>query len=338
MVTTDNALVVQSKADIQRLAENYPAECRPVFDELEKSRGEVLRQLSAQLPNALNVAQASSLADAYKTVDNVVLQQGKDGLFSATLRNENGEIVEHVKLKNASSSFAMAASFGYSVLNAAVGQANMMSIAERLAAIETKLDDAKKRDYVGMISSVESACKGMHEALTLKDEDHQRQTILERRNDLRTALDTLRGYMQIELEAMPEYRKRGFWEELFADWGGKKSTRPEVAREHFNYIARTLPVWCRGMSQLVLTDPCVEDNKCSSADLFVSDLKKLLVESRLQDRVKYVPMLGAVDPIRVVDDFVGRIPETERVFARMRQEQDDLKLSLTFKMEEIQNG
>ena len=327
-----NAVVLKGEDEIIALADKFPAECSPVFNDLKKSRSEILEQLSSHMPNALNIGQTISSGGTYRAVGDVVLQQGEDGLFSAVLRGENGEIVEHVKLEKAASGLARSAMFAYAIVGAAVGQANMMNIAERLAEIETHLDEAKKRDYIQQIASVEAACKGLQEALCLSDPDHQKQTILERRNDLRKALATLFGYIKLEIEAMPEYHKKGFWAWLFSNWGTEKSTLPEKARRRFECVIKTFPVWCRGMSQLVLTDCYVANDGEAvvfpSADEMIVGLKSLLVDTGLQNRIVYVPKHGEVDPIDVVDDFVLRIAETEQAFAKMREDVRSGQISL----------
>ena len=318
-----------TSAEIQRLSQQYPGFCTPVFNDVGKSRNDLLKQLSAQMPNTINVIQASNAADAYKVVGEVTLQQGEDGLFSAVLRDENGQITQHIKLEKSASGVARAATFAYSALNAAVGQANMMAIAERLAAIETQLDEAKRRDFIGKCAAVNSACEGVQEALCLADSDHRRQTILERRNDLRTALNTLRDYIKIEIEAMPEYRTKTFWEDVLSNWGGKKSTLPMKAKSRFEYVVKTLPVWCRGMSFLVMTDSYFDLVEYPSARDMINGLREMLEHSKLSSRVKYVPMMGDEDPIELVCNFIDRIPETERVFERMRGDALSKKMAIT---------
>ena len=325
--TTD--IVPVSTTAIRKLEAQYPDFCKPVFGEAEKCQNELLRQLSAQMPNAVNVIQTANAADAYKVVGDVVLQQGDDGLFSAVLRDENGKITQHVKLEKSVSDVARAASFAYSALNAAVGQANMMAIAERLAAIETQLDEAKKRDYIEQIEAVKSACVGLNEALCLSDEDHRKQTILERRNDLRKALGTLHGFIKLEIEAMPEYRNKTFWARLFSNWGSEKSTLPKKAQKRFECVIETLPVWCRGMSFLVLTDSYLGQAEYPSAREMEAGLTAILVDSGLPRRVEYVPMMGKTDQIELVKEFRQRIPETKKVFERMRSEAIGGKMAIT---------
>lgn len=319
-----NAVVLKGEDEIIALADKFPAECSPVFNDLKKSRSEILEQLSSHMPNALNIGQTISSGGTYRAVGDVVLQQGEDGLFSAVLRGENGEIVEHVKLEKAASGLARSAMFAYAIVGAAVGQANMMNIAERLAEIETHLDEAKKRDYIQQVEAVNSACVGLKEALCLKDSDHRRQTILDRRNELRKALATLLGYIKIEIEAMPEYRKKNWLKKIFSNWGSPKSSLPEKARRRFEYMIKTFPVWCRGMSQLVLTDCYVatdgEKEFLPSADEMIAGLKSLLIGTRLQNRIVYVPKYGETDPIDFVDDLVLRISPTEQAFEKMRED------------------
>ena len=319
-----NAVVLKGEDEINALADKFPAECSPVFNDLKKSRSEILEQLSSHMPNALNIGQALGSGDAYKAVGDVVLQQGKDGLFSAVLRGKKGEIVQHVKLEKAASGLARSATFAYAVVGAAVGQANMMAIAERLAEIETQLDEAKKRDYIEQIASVEAACKGWQEAFCLSDPDHQKQTILERRNDLRKALKTLYGYIKLEIEAMPENHEKGFLDRLFSNWGKKKSTLLEKARRRFEWVIKMFPVWCRGMSQMVLTDYYIAKDGGNvdfpSADEMIRGLKSLLVDTGLQKRMVYVPKTQETDPIDLVDNFVLGISETERAFAKLRED------------------
>lgn len=333
MKDASNAIVLKGKDEIMSLANQFPAECRPVFDDLEKSRSNILQQVSAHMQNALNIGQAISSGGTYRAVGDVVLQQGEDGLFSAVLRGENGEIVEHMKLEKAASGLARSAMFAYAIVGAAVGQANMMNIAERLAEIETHLDEAKKRDYIQQVEAVNSACVGLKEALCLKDSDHRRQTILDRRNELRTALATLFGYIKIEIEAMPEYREKTLWEKIFSNWGTMKSTLPEKARCRFEYVINTLPIWCRGMSELVLSDCYVAKDgevvSLPSADEMIKGMESLVVDTNLKNRIVYVPKMHAIDPVDIVDNWLGRIPETRQAFERLRENVQKCKISLT---------
>ena len=314
---------------IQKLAEKYPDFCRPVFDEAVKSRNTILAQISAQMPNAVNIIQTAKAGDAYTVVGDVVLQQGEDGLFTAVLRDENGQITKHVKLEKSMSDATRAASFAYSALNAAVGQANMMDIAERLAEIKLQLDEAKKRDYIKQIEAVKSACIGLNEALSLVDEDHRRQTILNRRNDLRMALGTLHGFIKIEIEAMPEYHEKGFWEKILSNWGAKKSTLPKMAQKRFECVIEALPVWYRGMAFLVLTDSYLGLVEFPSAKELVDGLTSLIEDSGLPRRVEYVPMMGKTDPIKLVGDLKQQISKMENTFKRMRGEAITQKMSIT---------
>lgn len=315
-------VVPTTKSDILKLAEQFPDFCKPVFDDVIKKRSEILKQISAQMPNAVNFMQTANAANAYKAVGGIALEEADDGLFSAILHDENGKITQHVKFEKATSDIARTATFAYSVLNAAVGQANMISIAERLAEIETKLDEAKKRDYIDKCAEVNSACIGIKEVLCLSDFCHQQQTILERRKDLRTALDALRGYIKIEIEAMPEYHEKTFREKLFSNWGTENSTLPMKAKQRFEYIVMALPVWCRGMAFYVMTDSYIDSvgTPYMSATEMINGLREILEDSRLANRVKYLPMMGKADPIKIIDQFTQCIPDIERNFERMRNE------------------
>ena len=324
---TMTPVVPTTTADILKLAEQFPDFCKPIFDDVIKKRSEILKQTSAQMPNAINFMQTANAANAYKTVGGKALEEVDDGIFSTILHdNKNGRITEHVKLERAASDVERAATFAYSVLNAAVGQANMMSIAERLAEIETQLDAAKKRDYIDKCAKVNSACVGIKEVIFLSDPCHQQQTILRLRQDLRTALDTLREYIKMEIMEMPEYHKKTFREKIISNWGTENSTLPMKAKQRFEYIVMALPVWCRGMAFYVMTDSYIASvgESYMSATEMVNGLREMIEDSRLVNRVKYLPMMGDVDPIEIIDQFTHCIPDLERKFERMRNDVVDI--------------
>lgn len=318
---TMTPVVPNTKEGILKLAEQFPDFCKPIFDDVIKKRSEILKQMSAQVPNAVISAQAANAANTYRPVGGVSLEKVGDGLYSTALHDdETGRFTQNVKLEKAASDVARAATFAYSVLNAAVGQANMMSIAERLASIETKLDEAKKRDYINKCEEVYSACVGIKEVLCLSDFGHRQQTILERRQDLRTALGTLREYIKNDIKEMPEYHEKTFREKILSNWGTENSTLPMKAKQRFEYVVMALPVWCRGMSFYVMTDSYIDSDGTpyQSATEMINGLREMLEDSRLANRVKYLPMMGNADPIKIIDQFTHCIPDIERTFERMR--------------------
>ena len=311
----DNALVLKNKLEINKLSSDFPEPFKQVFRDVESRRNDMLRQISAQMPNVVNVVQTANAADTYRVVNNVVLTPGDDGLYSAVVRDGQGRITEHVKLEKSTSDFARAAAFSFSVLNVAVGQANMMSIAERLAEIESQLDEAKYREYIDRISEVESACRGLNEALCLKDDDHIRQTIIDHRTKLRAELGKLYGYIDLEIKNMPMYHKRTWKDVLFSNWGPKESTNQAKADKRFECIMNALPIWCKGMSFLALTEPYIKDSGFNCGREFAGELRKIIIDNKLSRRVVYVSMRGGFDPIDAVKKLENRIPEMERYFS-----------------------
>lgn len=326
----DNEIVLRNRLEIDKLASDFPDCCAPIFEHLAERRNDMLRQLSAKMPDVVHVVQTANSADTYRVVKNVVLTPGEDGLYTAVLRDDRGRIIEHVKLEKAASDFSRAAAFSFSVLNAAVGQANMMAIAERLAEIESQLDEAKERDYCREMNEVKSAYTGMKEALCLKDDDHFRQTIIAQRDKLRTGLENLRDYILIEIKGMKPYHKRTRIERLISNWGTEESTLTANAQKHFKYIRAALPVWFFGMSQLVLTEPYIRDSGFESGDMLARDLRHLVIDSNLYQRVQYVPKIGDFDPIDAVKDIEKRLPEMEKCFERMKNSSASGDMILTF--------
>ncbi len=75
---------------------------------------------------------------------------------------------------------------------------------------------------------------------------------------------------------------------------------------------------------MVLTDYYIAkdgDNvDLPSADEMIIGLKSLLVDTGLQKRMVYVPKTQETDPIDLVDNFVLGISETERAFAKLRED------------------
>lgn len=323
------AVVPCTMEQIEKLANQYPDFCRPVFDNVQKNREEILKQLSAQMPNVINVIQTANGANAYKVVGNLALQQGNDGFYSAVLRNKDGTITQHVKLEKSLSDGVQLGMFAYTALNAAIGQLNMLSIAKRLEEIETQLDEAKNREYAKQYAAINSACEGLKEVCCLSDSDHQRQTVLDRRNDLRTALDALRSFIKNEIEAMPEYHEKSRLEKIFSNWGLEKSTLPMKAKKRFECVVKALPVWCKGMSFLTLTDPYVGLYNYPSADKMTKGLQDMFELSKLRTRVVYVPLMGNQDPIKLVDEFVRKKSETEKFFENIRNNTNAQLLPMT---------
>ena len=329
---TITSVVPATKADFLKLADQFPDFCKPVFDDVIR-QNEILEQISTQMPNAINVIQAANAADTYKTVDGVPLPKGDDGLYSPVLRDEDGKINQHVKLKKAASDAQRAACFTYSILNAAVGQANMMSIAERLAEIEIQLDEVKKRDYDQQVEDISSACSALNEVLCLSDDEHIQQMIIFFRYNLRKSLGVLRRYVIHEIESMPKYRKEKPLARFISNWGSENSTLPVLAKKRFDYVLQALPVWCEGMSFLVMTDPYVKkrDEKkidFPSANEVIKGLREIFEESGLSDRVVYLQKMEKVDPIELVQKFRQRIPELEKDFNRMRDEMSSKRIKV----------
>ena len=326
-------VVLDNNPGIRTLAEQFPSYCDPIFRDVSGCRNTLLKQISAQVPNAINVIQTANSTSTYRVVNDVVLQRGSDGLFNGVVRDKNGRIIEHVKLEKASSGFTQAASFSYSVLNAVVGQANMMDIAKRLESIETALDEAKMRDYIQRGVAIDNACSGFQEALYLSEDDHKLQTILDRRHELRGALNTMQEYILLEIKGMPIYHEKGFWEELISNWGLERSTLPEQAKKRFDYVAWAFPKWYYGMALLLLSDTYVakKEGYCSSAKFATDGLRNLIINSRLPDRMEYVPKLGEADPIDFVSGIVQAIPKMEHAFKQVQTNAESGNLAIEIK-------
>jgi len=308
-------LVTVEETSLQEVRRHYPMS-GATLDAAESARSSLVNQALAQMGNVQNVIQTAKLLDAYKTVGDVVLQQLEDGTYSGTIRDEKGKILEHVKFEKASSKAIAAASFSYSVLNAAVGQANMMEIAERLAEIEAQLDEVKQRDYIDKINAIKSACDAFKEIDILKNDDCRLQTVILLREHLNKALGTIKAYILQDIKAMPAVEEPKWYENL----GFRvDETKPEKAKKRFEYVAKLLPVWCQGMSQLVLTDAYFQKNEYPSARQFITELNEIVRDSGLPSKVQLVPMLGQVDPVKMLMDFDSRVDETEKAFARLSE-------------------
>ncbi len=326
-------VVLENNSGIRAAAEHFPSFCDPVFRDVSGSRNNLLAQLSAQMPNAINVIQTANSASTYRVVNDIVLQRGSDGLFNGVVRDKSGRIIEHVKLEKASSGFTQAASFTYSALNAVVGQANMMSIAKSLESIETALDEAKKRDYDKLITVIDNAKTGFREALCLTENELQIKTILDRRHELRGALMNLQKFIQREINEMPICRTKSILEDLFSNWGPESSTLPEQAKRRFEYVAWAFPKWYEGVALLLLSDAYVapKEGFCSSAEFATDGLKYLFINSRISDRMGYVPMIGEDDPIEVVSRIVQAIPKMEHTFKQVKTNADSGNLAIEIK-------
>lgn len=179
--------------------ERFAPETKPIVDEVDRSNARVVREILSQTPNAVNIANSYALANTYKAVGDVALQKMSDGTYSAVLRDSNGRVLEHVKMQKATPEFATAASFGYSALNAVVGQANMMSIAESLRAIEKELEESKDRDYIQVQGKIDSACRGLSADLAQVEDGQKKPTAVILLNSLREGLMTLKGYIDEEI-------------------------------------------------------------------------------------------------------------------------------------------
>ena len=87
------------------------------------------------------------------------------------------------------------------------------------------------------------------------------------------------------------------------------------------------------MSELVLSDCYVAKDgevvSLPSADEMIKGMESLVVDTNLKNRIVYVPKIQAIDPVDIVDDWLGRIPETRQAFERLRENVQKGKISLT---------
>lgn len=294
----NNEIVVRPKNELAKLC--FP-EANNQLVENERNAKVLVDAVLANVPNVMNIQQASALGSAYKAVGGVALQQNADGTFAAVLRGDDGKIIKHVPLEKASSDLATSVKMGYAVNCAIVGQAQMMQIAKQLEDIKESLTEIKDLMWQEKIRDVESAIREWGRAFVLKEKDES--VWLNQLCNARTSMDRSLGhvydYMKSQLDRLPgKTEANGFFE----NWGFGK-TDAEKAAEHFRYFARLLPVFCRGMAMMAMTDAYFGDMRMSDGTKYAKDLKQLFVDSRLSERVKLVPMMGKVNPEKVVEEF-----------------------------------
>jgi len=317
-----NEVAVRPKGELQA-AMFY--EANPVLDRNEKNVEKILSAISAQMPAGMNLAQANSLAEAYKTVDNVALQIGSAGNYTAVLRDENGKIVEHVPLQKASSGFATAVKESFAVNCAIAGQAQMMQVSKQLEKIQDALTEAKDRDFDKVINAVVSSMQSFREAVNISSDATARITMIHSsRNALRTALLDVYSFMEEQLKRIPKETSSSG---LFDNWGFGK-TKSEEAGEYFKYFARLLPVYCRGMAMFAMTDAFVEENVNSSGMLYAKHLQELLEKHEVLKRTALVPTIGGVDPARLIEDFSNGVDVAVSKFEQFGKQMESGQLKL----------
>lgn len=272
----------------------YAPGSKSLLDAAERARANVAREVLSQMPNAALAMQAHSLGDLYQVVGDVELQQLKDGTYTVILRDSNGKITEHAKLTKASGGFKSAALFGYQALNAVIGQANMMSIAQSLKDIQEGIEESKERDYVDAAAQVESASLGLKTDILALPEGQRKLAAVPLMHELRTGLMKLIAYGKIEVEHMPNLTEIGFWD----NWGLKSGTKPEQAKRRFLYIVNALDTICRGIVQYSLSEVFLSDGEQGTSVDLMRRLKDLVSMLMADGKVKLVPMLGSVDPIK----------------------------------------
>ena len=271
----------------------------PVLKRNQENIETILSAISAQLPHGMNLMQAESLAKAYQTVDNVVLQMSEDGTYSAVLRDDNGKILEHVPLKNASSGLATAVKEGFAVNCAIAGQMQMMQVSKQLEQIQGALSEAKDNFRNEKINAIVCSIQSLKEAMCItRSEDARISAISDGRAQLRLALANAYSFMREQAMRIPnEETSNGFFE----NWGFGK-TKSEDAEGYFRYLIDVLPAYCHGVVMLAMTDAYVDVPSCSGLE-FAQKLKELFAKCELQRRTALVPTIGGKDPGRLVSDF-----------------------------------
>lgn len=319
----DNEIAVRPKNELAKFC--FP-EANNQLAENERNANALLNAVLANVPNAMNIQQASSLGSAYKAVGDVALQQNADGTFAAVLRGDDGKIIEHVPLEKASSDFATSFKMGYAVNCAIAGQAQMMQIAKQLEEINESIVEIKDLMWQEKIRDVESAISEWERAFVLKEKDKSvwLNQLCNARTSMVRSLGHVYDYMKSQLDRLPaKTNASGFFE----NWGFGK-TDAQKAAEHFRYFARLLPVFCRGMAMMVMTDAYFGDMRMSDGIKFAKGLKQLFVDARLSERVRLVPMLGKVNPEKVVKDFSQGIDYAVEYFDNYNSNMDSQQFSL----------
>lgn len=319
----DNEIAVRPKNELAKFC--FP-EANNQLAENERNVKVLLDTVLANFPNAMNIQQASALGSAYKAVGDVALQQNADGTFAAVLRGDDGKIIEHVPLEKASSDFATSFKMGYAVNCAIAGQAQMMQIAKQLEEINESIVEIKDLMWQEKIRDVESAICEWERAFVLKEKDKSvwLNQLCNARTSMERSLGHVYDYMKSQLDRMPaKTNVTGFLE----NWGFGK-TDAQKAAEHFRYFARLLPVFCRGMAMMVMTDAYFGDMRMSDGIKFAKGLKQLFVGARLSERVRLVPMLGKVNPEKVVKDFSQGIDYAVEYFDNYNSNMDSQQFSL----------
>lgn len=272
----------------------YAPGSKSVLDAAERARENVVREVLSQMPNAALAMHAHSLGDLYQVVGGVELQQLKDGTYTVVLKDSSGKITEHAKLTKASTGFKSAALFGYQALNAVIGQANMMSIAQSLKDIQEGMEESKERDYINAAAEVESASLGLQSDIVNLPEGQRKLATVPLMHELRTGLMKLIAYVKLEIEHMPNLTEIGFWD----NWGLKRGTKPEQAKRRFLYIVKALDTICRGIVQYSLSEVFLSDGEQGTSVELIRQLKDQVSMLMADGKVKLVPMLGTVDPVK----------------------------------------
>lgn len=325
-ISVDSEIVVRPKNELK---ESCFPEAENQLCENERNAKAVLDAVLANVPHALNVQQSSALGTAYKAVGGVALQQNADGTFTTVLRDDDGKIIKHVPLEKASSGFATSVKMGYAVNCAIAGQAQMMQVAKQLEDIKETLVELKDLMWLEKISDVESAIKAWKRVFASKELKEKNETVWlnqlgNARTSMECALGRVYGYMKSQLDRLPaKVNANGFWE----NWGFGK-TDADKASEHFRYFARLLPVFCRGMAMMAMTDAYFGDMRMSDGIRFANDLKQLFEDYQLPERVKLVPMLGKVNPEKVVEEFSRGIDHAIEYFNNCNDSMDSRSVRL----------
>ena len=330
-------------ADCDKCADRCNGWVKPSMERIDRNNGMVVREILSQIPNAKSVFETSRVADVYKAVGDVALQKMSDGTYSATLRNADGTIKKQVKLQKATPTLASAASVGYSALNAVVGQANMMSIAESLRRIEEGIEEIKERSYSDARAKVEAACCGLREHLRYVPEDQQKLASHLLMNDLREGIFKLKAYIGQEIDNMPDLTSIGFAN----NWGLKRSTKPERAKRHFMYIVKALDPLCRGLIQYAVAEAFLCGTKEASAIEMLEEVHGIIGELNKSGKVKLVPMLAvskndeAIDPVKKMNALSDAIRESIHALGRGRKQAENDKILIPIRAEylkEVDDG
>ena len=278
---------------------------RPLFDRLKQ----LLPDVSAALPQMMLAQTACEAGHMYRPVGGEELQRNKDGTFTTVLRDENGKITKHVPLEKGSA-IEEAAKIGWAITSVAVGQAHMMNIADELSNINVQLNEIKQFAYDKQVCKVEAAIRSLS-GIDFSDSANARQMIHSDCRELDEGCAAIYKAMCLEVDSMPDVSAMKITEGWF---GGAKTRRPEDAEQRFRTVMRLLPVYLRGMLVLTAINAYVGGSITTQVGLLVSQMRKLVEDCKLRNKVKMVPMIKGVDesPDQIVSKMVEAVKTAEK--------------------------